>query len=427
MTGTTLAPVVALGPAAAAAVARSRADQAVAPPFTPPLSGVAATSGRNAWAVGGHVILRWNGRVWSRVPSPVRGVRSGLTSVAASAADNAWAVGTTGSGGILIAHWNGAARKRVLSPSPPGSSLRGVAVTSAANAWAVGYAHASRSGCSSCRTLILHWNGRSWREVASPAPGKLSMLESVTATSARNAWAVGNGGGKILIVHWNGVSWKQVTSPALDVSGDLTGVAVTPAGRAWAVGGNGPATLIVHWNGAAWRQVPNPGGGLVFAVAAASASSAWAVGESSQGNALILRWNGRAWKRARNPANPFPGHAEFLTGVAAASASNAWAVGYAGGGGSGVILRWNGTAWKMVREPASTVRACNPRNVARDAVSDTSVTDFMHGTVIMPATAAGRKQTRLAIPPAAPLRGRVGPTAVRTGRQMIIWGGYLPR
>ncbi len=152
-----------------------------------------------------------------------------------------------------------------------------------------------------------------------------------------------------MVVHWNGRSWKQVTSPALDVSGDLTGVAVTPAGRVWAVGGNGSATLIVHWNGMAWRRVSNPGGGLVYAVTAASGSNAWAVGESGAGNALILRWNGKAWSRARVPANPFPGHAEFLTSVAATSVRNAWAVGYAAGGGAGVILRWNGTAWKTVQ------------------------------------------------------------------------------
>ena len=37
------------------------------------VSAVAATSARNAWAVGGGprtVILHWNGAAWKRVPSP---------------------------------------------------------------------------------------------------------------------------------------------------------------------------------------------------------------------------------------------------------------------------------------------------------------------------------------------------------------------
>ena len=44
------------------------------------------------------------------------------------------------------------------------------------------------------RTLILHWNGKSWTQVPSPNPGGPShgnLLFGVTATSARNAWAVG--------------------------------------------------------------------------------------------------------------------------------------------------------------------------------------------------------------------------------------------
>src|SRR6266567_4810047 len=147
LTGTPLAVAAATAPAAAMVAVRYRpAGPAAAPAVTPTMSAVAATSGSNAWAVGGHVILHWNGRAWRRVPSPVRGVRSGLSSVAVSSARNAWAVGETGTGKPLIVRWDGAAWKRVPSPAPPGSVLRGVAVTSARNAWAVGYAHAPRSG-----------------------------------------------------------------------------------------------------------------------------------------------------------------------------------------------------------------------------------------------------------------------------------------
>jgi len=97
--GTLVAGTAATAPAAAASVARYVASgPADAPPRTPALSGVAAASGRNAWAVGGHVILHWNGHAWSRVPSPLRGVRSFLLGVAVSAAGNAWAVGATSAG-----------------------------------------------------------------------------------------------------------------------------------------------------------------------------------------------------------------------------------------------------------------------------------------------------------------------------------------
>jgi hypothetical protein len=55
------------------------------------LSGVAATSASNAWAVGGALILHWNGKTWKRVPSPSSA--AGLSGVAATSATNAWAVG----------------------------------------------------------------------------------------------------------------------------------------------------------------------------------------------------------------------------------------------------------------------------------------------------------------------------------------------
>lgn len=341
-----------LAPMPPALAARTRADAAgarqakrVAPPT---LSGVAATSARNAWGVGGRVIMHWNGRTWMSVHSPVRGLASNLSQVAIASADDAWAVGNAGNGRTLIVRWNGRRWRLAPHPDPSGSVLRDVAVTSASNAWAVGFSNSQAGTCGSCRTLVLHWNGRAWRRVASPTPGRSGVLWSIAAGSARSAWAVGLDGGKMLVLHWNGVRWKQAISPALNAPGSLTGVAVTPGGRVWAVGNNGPQTLIMHWNGRAWRQVPSPNAGLVVDVAAASAHTAWAVGESGPGDALILRWNGRRWRVARAPANPFPDHAELLDSVTTTSNDNAWAVGYDAGGGSGVILRWNGSTWKQV-------------------------------------------------------------------------------
>ena len=64
------------------------------------VSAVAATSARNAWAVGGGprtMILHWNGTAWKRVPSPGHAYSTFLISVAAISADDAWAVGYTSS------------------------------------------------------------------------------------------------------------------------------------------------------------------------------------------------------------------------------------------------------------------------------------------------------------------------------------------
>jgi hypothetical protein len=86
------------------------------------LVSVAATSADNAWAVGASgcgclpssfwpFILRWNGTAWEQVPSAIQSVETRLSGVAATSASNAWAVGTTGTGKTLIEHWNGVAWK----------------------------------------------------------------------------------------------------------------------------------------------------------------------------------------------------------------------------------------------------------------------------------------------------------------------------
>ncbi len=185
------------------------------------LSGVAATSAANAWAVGGYgsissaktLIVRWNGTAWTRVPSPTPAGGGELGGVAATSASSAWAVGCTScftSPKTLILRWNGKTWTRVPSPAPAESSLSGVAAVSASSAWAV--------GCTSCshidsfKGLILGWNGKVWRRVPSPLPayGKYgNALAGVAATSAANAWAVGcTASGHTLILRWNGTTWK---------------------------------------------------------------------------------------------------------------------------------------------------------------------------------------------------------------------------
>ena len=131
----------------------------------------------------------------------------------------------------------------------------GVAATSS-NAWAVGN---YRIGSAPTRTLILHWNGSAWCPVASPNPGGPAEphgLNSVGATSASNAWAVGSytigtGARLTLILRWNGTAWQQVTSPSPGPWFNiLGGVTATSASNAWAVGnysdGVAQQTLILH-------------------------------------------------------------------------------------------------------------------------------------------------------------------------------------
>jgi len=333
------------------------------------LSAVAASSASKAWAVGDFtsgstyypLTMRWTGTAWRKVASP--GLAGGsLTAVAMTSATNAWAVGTltsstTGEPQSLILHWNGTAWTQVTSPNPSSSvSLTGVATAPGGRAWAVG----SYSTTAKSHTLILRWNGTAWTRVASPSPGSEPDLSGVTVLSARSAWAVGGACGKTcisfqtLILKWNGKSWTRVKSPSPGFGGSyLRGVSATSSRNAWAVGdiigcgcgSDGPT--ILHWNGKSWKSVhaPNPtGGAALAAVAAISARSAFAVGglptkTFPYRSSFILRWNGKAWKRV---ASPTLGRKRYsnLNDLAVVSARFGLAV------GGTLSLRWNGRAWK---------------------------------------------------------------------------------
>jgi hypothetical protein len=317
--------------------------------------GVAVLSPCNAWAVGDYdpgqtLVVHWDGASWTQVPSPDPATPSRLFGVHALSASNVWAVGEYFDGSIyktLIVHWNGSAWTKVPSPDVSGATqnvLKAVRGSSATNVWAVGYFVNSNNVD---QTLILHWNGSAWKLVPSPDPSGPALdqeLTSVASDSAQDAWAVGfyyTGLDKSMILHWNGSSWKQVTSPNPGSQGTfLYGVRSTSASSAWAVGSdfNGTAdkTLIVRWDGSAWKQVtsPNPGGATqnndLSSVAVTSATDAWAVGDYDSGTGtrtLALHWDGSAWTQVTTPDLGGSSIDDSFTAVGATSASDVWAVG----------------------------------------------------------------------------------------------------
>ncbi len=177
------------------------------------LAGVAA-SARSAWAVGGTiltqvipVLLHWNGRAWRRAPSPLSATGEGLTAVAGRAGSDVWVLGYRGgdvaSNEAVAMRWNGThwTRYPVLARGQIERATFGPAGPAAVGVtW----------GTAGSVPLIARWSGRAWVHVPSPEPagGALSGLAFV---SARDAWAVGGVAASritTLILHWNGRSWR---------------------------------------------------------------------------------------------------------------------------------------------------------------------------------------------------------------------------
>jgi hypothetical protein len=378
----TLAVAAASGVASAAS---GSTRPAATPTVTAGLGGVTALSATDAWAVGdvrpvggypiSGLIEHWNGTQWATAATiSVTGSNVNLSKVSADSATDAWAVGSAQVEGspptALIEHWNGTKWTRTATPSLNGGWLYGVSAVSPTNAWAVGYYNNSKGDA---QVLVLQWNGKSWSQApaANPNPNFSAFLESVSATSASNAWAVGydlnrSGATQVLLLHYNGTSWTQDTSAKS--AGTLWGVSADSAADAWATGYNASGkTLILHHTSAGWARVtsPNPGTGVnttwpVLTVSALSPTEVWAAGAYSTtgttpNKLLILRGTGTTWKQMP-AASPAGVNSNTLSAVSANSATSAWAVGEyqiptALGVSGTLILHWNGTSWIRVASP----------------------------------------------------------------------------
>ena len=153
----------------------------------------------------------------------------------------------------------------------------------------------------------------------------------------------------------------------------LFAVAATSATDAWAVGqthpGSSAGNLIEHWNGSNWSVVPGPAGAGLFSVAATSAANAWAAGNDSQGNLQILHWNGTAWTATPSPT---PGMlAGSVPRITATSATSAWLAGYtfAGANAIPVTEHWDGTSWTVIPS-VNPNGSTEPEGVAATSAGD---------------------------------------------------------
>jgi hypothetical protein len=277
------------------------------------LNGVAVISASDAWAVGNAssgnaldqttLVLHWNGTGWSIIPSPSPGTLglNTLYAVAATSANDVWAVGSLTNSGefaqTLVEHWDGTSWSVIPSANVPNTNneLYGVVALGPNNVWAVGYWGNAASGFS---TLIEHWNGSTWRLVASVDPSGDNFLQAVSATGPSDVWAVGrtrnpfNFHTATLIEHWDGNSWSQVFGFGVEPDSAAYGVAAVSPGDAWGVGDGAGLALIGRWIGSSWSVFPSPEvAGRLLAATAITACDVWAVGQRHVEGVGILTLN----------------------------------------------------------------------------------------------------------------------------------------
>jgi hypothetical protein len=262
-----------------------------------------------------QVIEQWDGKEWSLFPNPKFPPNSeaDLFAVTSTSANDIWAAGNLVQdveGGALsfnlFEHWDGTAWTVTTIEDSNFEALTGVSADAANDAWAVGSVEASNT-----TTLAIRWNGTEWTHVATPANvGRgPNQLNAVLTLAPNDAWAVGySTPGKpeesatlTLILHWDGTSWKIVPSPNVgpksrSQSNRLLGLTANSANDIWAFGsyfaadGSGhQKTLLLHWDGTSWKIAPSPNptkgnflDDLLFAGVTPSAGNVWIFGAEAE-------------------------------------------------------------------------------------------------------------------------------------------------
>jgi hypothetical protein len=160
-----------------------------------PLAAVWAAAADDAWAVGGRAVFRLRGGSWAR-QDPGAAVAGTFSAVWGSGASDVWLLADD-----AVFHWDGRGFSRATlddmrSLGFPFGPFREIWGSGPADVWI-----AAERG-------TLHWDGRAWwGSLAAPED---EVLESVWASGAAEAWAVGaslDGGGAAW--RWDGAAWQS--------------------------------------------------------------------------------------------------------------------------------------------------------------------------------------------------------------------------
>jgi hypothetical protein len=220
-----------------------------------------ASSASNVWAFtsGGPKsrALRWNGSRWS-VSTSFPESAGGAVVLSQS---DVWAFGQPFVPGSGLGAWrfNGRKWARVAG----GSGLEGGSGLSAGDVWAF-------AGSS-----VANWNGHRWARtsVARLLPRKTQLNDpavvGIDAQATNSVYAIGSGnaqdeGGPTVVLHYNGHTWRKVAqgnfglgdTPLQQVSSDGRGGLWIPM-----PGFAGRTSFLVHYSGGRLTKAALPGGG----------------------------------------------------------------------------------------------------------------------------------------------------------------------
>jgi hypothetical protein len=321
------------------------------------VSGIAATAANNIWTVSGSLVtqsnvnastsasLNFNGTQFAETPfgSTVAGTAQFLNAVAAISPTDVWSVGFDAviNGPLeVVQHFDGTKWQEVKDVAMVGKGdifgekLNAISAVSSDDVFVAGNLYNFDS--EQVLPFFEHWDGQAWSQ-AGPSPtvsASQTYINGIAALSSTDVWAVGwsqilvngpvaNGATAPAAFHFDGTKWTEI--PGADCICGFTAVTAIAPDDVWAVGfllseaggsfsENVP--MAQHWNGTNWTVTPVPAPiadefiqDQLFAVAAVSSKSVWAVGAfpipSGNGfDAEIDHWDGTKWSVVTPPPCP---------------------------------------------------------------------------------------------------------------------------
>jgi hypothetical protein len=224
-------------------------------------------------------------------------------------------------------------------------TLTEITATGARDAWAVG---SSNTGL-----YAVHWNGSRWRQVAVPG-GRGFQPFQVEATSSGNVWIIGavlKTSQPEVLIDSSG-RWHTMALPAGTLSYGVTMLSSTDA---WGLDGasdcsGDPAVCyptVWHWADGAFTSYPMTGG---IAGIAGAGSRVFVLAHSG----AIYYGNATGLHRMTSP----PGPAGEFPELAASPRGQLWLAALHGAGvrKPDVLYYWNGRSWSRHVVPAKTMR-----------------------------------------------------------------------
>jgi len=340
------------------------------------LISIAQSSSKNAMAVGYSKLpstepvgMQWNGSAWTVTPMPHPSGGALLYSATAVPGTDEYIAGgeactSKACPAAYMLQWDGTSWSPMTLPALKGATdIGSISASSATDAWAVGQTCDELTGF--CSPLILHWNGKTWSDVKiSKLTGLYADLYQVVDISPVDAWAVGFSIFGPFALNWNGHAWRIVTEPgSSEYGGALNSASAIPGtSELWALEAASGGQFLLKWNGTSFHGFALPLRGLYSLndIAASSLSNAWLVGTSLSGSgtqpSLTAHFDGKKWIKVKAPS-PAPDNELFS--VTTSATANALAVGVDYSPlqttAAGLVLEYNGTSWTQIKVPTPKV------------------------------------------------------------------------